>query len=1032
MKKLKLILALGLMMLSLGAQQAQARIVDLGTFTKEYNTYKVKDGDTLTGTLPVSAKILIDNENAYNGTITLRDVSINANGALTSGDYAGITCNTLATIVLQGKNIVKGFNNKYPGIQVTIKGSLTIKGDGYLEASANGKDTQFGGAGIGGGLGMDCHSITIEGGTITAKGLAGAAGIGGGMEAGCNGINITGGDILAVGGKYAPGIGIGMSGHGGDITITEDVTCIQAYKGDDAPWVIGYGTDGSKGHITIAGKEMRLDPESELLESPYIYAPGIIDLAEVTEDIVLTNGRVIFGTLTKNVKISIADGATITLNSATINGTNDEAYDWAGLTCEGDATIILRGSILGGSFITGFYHNNPGIYIGKNNTLTIKGDESRNYDVPLHVQSNRNESNMGGAGIGPKNDSGTEAGTGAIVIESGIIVAEGGYGSAGIGAANHGGCGDIVIKGGYVSATGGTKAAGIGGGFEGNCGNITITNDVKEVTAERGQDNTCCVGAGNNAICGTVTIGGKVYESGLTNVTFRFVGNAEKRLKELISDAEALAGFLEDVGETEAAAELNETLTAATAVVYKEDATADEIYEALDALQTACDKAAVVAPPYIAMFAKQQMIMGLKALLKEDDSDACKQIIADAEAAVESAELTYDNSKSIQENLADMMLGVLNPIYNQADADLEAQREKEQSGGDDDIAAAKQELEQWMFAIGLVYQLYDMTGDADGYAEMEALLVNADAIDSKEDATLAEINAQIATLKEAANAHKAEVILYHQLLVEEELDAMLEEGDSEECKQIIADAKEAYKAALVWNDEISYIENIDAFTEAYGPIYDQAVLDLAAQRAKEQSGGDDDIAAAKEELNQWMFVIGMVYQVYDMTGDADGYAEMEALLVDASVIDLKEDATLAEINAQIATLKEAAESHKAEVILYYQILGAEELNALLEEGDSEECKQIIADAIEALNTSLVWNDEISYIDNIDALAYIFDAVYEQAVLDLAAQRAGEHATAIETVESQKSNVESRKVFRNGILYIEHNGKRFNAQGTEVK
>ncbi|MBR0297211.1 MAG: InlB B-repeat-containing protein [Paludibacteraceae bacterium] len=42
------------------------------------------------------------------------------------------------------------------------------------------------------------------------------------------------------------------------------------------------------------------------------------------------------------------------------------------------------------------------------------------------------------------------------------------------------------------------------------------------------------------------------------------------------------------------------------------------------------------------------------------------------------------------------------------------------------------------------------------------------------------------------------------------------------------------------------------------------------------------------------------------------------------------------------------------------------------------------------------------------------------------------ATAVNNVESQKSNVEVQKILRNGILFIERNGKIFNAQGTRVK
>ena len=41
-------------------------------------------------------------------------------------------------------------------------------------------------------------------------------------------------------------------------------------------------------------------------------------------------------------------------------------------------------------------------------------------------------------------------------------------------------------------------------------------------------------------------------------------------------------------------------------------------------------------------------------------------------------------------------------------------------------------------------------------------------------------------------------------------------------------------------------------------------------------------------------------------------------------------------------------------------------------------------------------------------------------------------TAVSNVESQQASIESRKVLRNGILFIERNGKIYNAQGAEVK
>ena len=47
------------------------------------------------------------------------------------------------------------------------------------------------------------------------------------------------------------------------------------------------------------------------------------------------------GILGGNYKISIADGATVVLRDAVINGTNSSEYNWAGITCLGDATIVL-------------------------------------------------------------------------------------------------------------------------------------------------------------------------------------------------------------------------------------------------------------------------------------------------------------------------------------------------------------------------------------------------------------------------------------------------------------------------------------------------------------------------------------------------------------------------------------------------------------------------------------------------------------------------------------------------------------------
>ena len=92
----------------------------------------------------------------------------------------------------------------------------------------------------------------------------------------------------------------------------------------------------------------------------------------------LADGDEITGTLSDKVNIRIAAGATVTIRNVTIQCTADEAYDtknkldWAGLTCLGDATIILEGA----NTVCGFYIDNPAIFVPETCTLTIKGSGS--------------------------------------------------------------------------------------------------------------------------------------------------------------------------------------------------------------------------------------------------------------------------------------------------------------------------------------------------------------------------------------------------------------------------------------------------------------------------------------------------------------------------------------------------------------------------------------------------------------------------------------------------------------------------------
>lgn len=230
------------------------------------------------------------------------------------------------------------------------------------------------------------------------------------------------------------------------------------------------------------------------------------------------DGDILTGTAGADAHITIADEATITLKDATITSINT-SNKWAGITCEGDATIILSGN----NKVKGGHMYYPGIHIASGSTLTIQGSGS------LTVSSNGIGAGIGGGynGIHCGNiviEGGTISATGGndgagiggasrsscgnITISGGTITAKGGSYAAGIGGGHQTTCGNITISGGTITATGGDYAAGIGGGSETPCGDITITTDVTSVTATKGSDAPNSIGAGRDSSCGTVTIGG--------------------------------------------------------------------------------------------------------------------------------------------------------------------------------------------------------------------------------------------------------------------------------------------------------------------------------------------------------------------------------------------------------------------------------------------------------------------------------------------------------------------------------------------
>lgn len=258
-----------------------------------------------------------------------------------------------------------------------------------------------------------------------------------------------------------------------------------------------------EGRLSI-GK--RTNDGYELALNRIIKENVVTDLSTLTGHYEAQDGEILTGTLSANRKISIAPGASVKLKDMTIDGAGTSTSLWAAINCPGDATIYLEGENTIKPFNIGY----PCIYIAPDKTLTIRGTGSL-----------KATATYGGIAIG----GGWEIDGGNINIEGGDIYAVGSYGAA-IGGGYYANNGDITISGGNITAIANiTECAAIGTPFWGTGGNITITPSVTKVTVKGGENAPASIGRSTGGTCGTVTIGGVVYEHGITERDYIYEGN---------------------------------------------------------------------------------------------------------------------------------------------------------------------------------------------------------------------------------------------------------------------------------------------------------------------------------------------------------------------------------------------------------------------------------------------------------------------------------------------------------------------------
>ena len=230
-----------------------------------------------------------------------------------------------------------------------------------------------------------------------------------------------------------------------------------------------------------------------------------VDLSALSGGYEAQDGDILTGTLGSDYALTIADGATVTLNGVTHNA----GQYINGIECLGSAKIILApGSVNDLTYGDGSAYF--GICCNTGYTLTIEGPGTLNASGARKYSGiggwgsivieggiiSATGGHNGGAGIGSGADDSN--GYNSVTINGGNITAIGGDGGAGIGTGNNAAGGAITITGGTINATGGSYAAGIGGGFfDLSVEIITITDGVTSLKATRGSSQAKCIGKGD-------------------------------------------------------------------------------------------------------------------------------------------------------------------------------------------------------------------------------------------------------------------------------------------------------------------------------------------------------------------------------------------------------------------------------------------------------------------------------------------------------------------------------------------------------
>lgn len=290
--------------------------------------------------------------------------------------------------------------------------------------------------------------------------------------------------------------------------------------------------------------------------------------------------------------------------------------------------------------------------------------------------------------------------------------------------------------------------------------------------------------------------------------------------------------------------------------------------------------------------------------------------------------------------------------------------------------------------------------DGTSYNDAKTLSENKAVIDKIVDDLKTTIEAQRAADKLSADKVAFEQYKNHR---KDYADTLVQTGDSQDCKDLIANAKKAI-------DNLSYDEGktLEENKAAVDAIISKLITDLAAQRSADQAASDreafelyktagktsaDALAQSGDSDACKKFITDAKGVMDALTYDDGKTLDQNRARVDAILNQLKTDLSTQRAVDKLASEKAAFEQHKKDQQTAADNLGKDD--------DSDICKQLIADA-KAEMEALTY-DESKILDENKAKV---DAILDNLSKQLTAQRASEKEEA--DLEAKKAAFESYK------------------------